>query len=92
MQKSLANIDVQLPFLKNLESALGKSLRNTPNGIQEGITEAVGEADVLRTSCRRSRSTTRRSTRLAKRSKQINCSLDARKGQRQSFFRQHGHD
>jgi TP901 family phage tail tape measure protein len=48
IQKAMQGIDLKLPFLGDLEKALGKSLRDKPDGINQGITEAITQADELR--------------------------------------------
>jgi TP901 family phage tail tape measure protein len=50
IKQSLSQIDVQLPFLKQLEDVLGKTLRDSPDQINQGVKEVASEAQALRQS------------------------------------------
>jgi len=48
IQKSLGNLDVQLPFLKDAEKLSGRSLRDSPDDIRKGIQDLQTEGSNLR--------------------------------------------
>lgn len=48
IKQSLSTIDVQLPFLAKLEKAVGASLRDSPDSINQGIKQVATEANAIR--------------------------------------------
>ena len=48
IRKSLSNLDVQFPFLKSLEAAVGETLRNSADQIPRALNQVASEAQGIR--------------------------------------------
>lgn len=48
IRKSLSNLDVQFPFLKSLEAAVGETLRNSADQIPRALNQVAAEAQGIR--------------------------------------------